>query len=96
MELGIANVAAITVLVYLIAAGIKATPLDNKWLPVICGVAGIILGLAALYFGMPDFPAHDPINAAAIGAVSGFAATGINQIGKQLAKSDYTGDTEDY
>lgn len=96
MELGIANVAAITVLVYLIAAGIKATPLDNKWLPVICGVAGIILGLAALYFGMPDFPAHDPINAAAIGAVSGLAATGINQIGKQLAKSDYTGDTEDY
>ena len=96
MEFGIANVAAITVLVYLIAAGIKATPLDNKWLPVICGVAGIILGLAALYFGMPDFPAHDPINAAAIGAVSGLAATGINQIGKQLAKSDYTGDTEDY
>ena len=79
-----------------IAAGIKATPLDNKWLPVICGVAGIILGLAALYFGMPDFPAHDPINAAAIGAVSGLAATGINQIGKQLAKPDYTDDTEDY
>ena len=96
MELGIANVAAITVLVYLIAVGIKATPLDNKWLPVICGVSGIILGLAALYFGMPDFPAHDPINAAAIGAVSGLAATGINQIGKQLAKPDYTDDTEDY
>lgn len=91
MELGIANVAVITVLVYLIAVGIKATPLDNKWLPVICGVSGIILGLAALYLGMPDFPAHDPINAAAIGAVSGLAATGINQIGKQLTKS---GDTE--
>lgn len=90
MELGIANVAAITVLVYLIAAGIKATALDNKWIPVICGVAGIILGLAALYFGMPDFPAHDPINAAAIGAVSGLAATGINQIGKQLAKGSDT------
>ena len=90
MELGIANVAAITVLVYLIAAGIKATPLDNKWLPVICGVAGIILGLAALYFGMPDFPAHDPINAAAIGAVSGLAATGINQISKQLTNGSDT------
>ena len=86
MELGIANVAVITVLVYLIAVGIKATPLDNKWLPVICGVSGIILGLAALYLGMPDFPAHDPINAAAIGAVSVLAATSINQIGKQLTK----------
>ena len=90
MELGIANVAVITVLVYLIAVGIKATPLDNKWLPVICGVSGIILGLAALYLGMPDFPAHDPINAAAIGAVSGIAATGINQIGKQLTKGSDT------
>ena len=88
MEFGIANVAAITVLVYLIAAGVKA--LDNKWIPVICGVAGIILGLAALYLGMPDFPAHDPINAAAIGAVSGLAATGINQIGKQLTKDSDT------
>ena len=35
---------------------------------------------------MPDFPANDVINAAAIGVVSGLAATGINQIGKQLQK----------
>ena len=90
MEFGIANVAAITVLVYLIAAGVKATALNNKWIPVICGMAGIILGLAALYLGMPDFPAHDPINAAAIGAVSGLAATGINQISKQLTNGSDT------
>lgn len=92
MELGIANVAAITVLCYLIAAGLKATAIDNKWLPVICGIAGVLLGIAALYLGMPDFPAHDPLNAAAIGAVSGLAATGINQIGKQLSKDKYTED----
>jgi ribonucleotide monophosphatase NagD (HAD superfamily) len=33
---------------------------------------------------MPDFPATDVINALAIGIVSGLAATGINQITKQL------------
>lgn len=83
-SIGVASVAAITVICYLAAAGLRATPLDNKWLPVICGVLGIALGLVALYIHMPDFPAADPINAAAIGAVSGLAATGINQIGKQL------------
>lgn len=90
MDFGIANVAAITVLCYLIAAGLKATSLDSKWLPVVCGVTGMILGIAALYLGMPDFPANDPLNAAAIGAVSGFAATGINQVGKQLGRGNGT------
>lgn len=90
MDFGIANVAAITVLCYLIAAGLKATSLDNKWLPVVCGVTGMILGIAALYLGIPDFPASDPLNAAAIGAVSGFAATGINQVGKQLGRNNGT------
>ena len=40
MDFGIAGVAAITVLCYLAAQGIKATPIDSKWLPVICGGAG--------------------------------------------------------
>ena len=49
MELGIATVAAITGLVYIIGLGVKATKLDNKWIPVICGVSGIVLGIVALY-----------------------------------------------
>ena len=84
MELGIATVAAITALVYVIGMGIKATTLDNKWIPVICGGSGIILGVVALYIGVPDFPATDPLTAAAVGAVSGLAATGINQAFKQI------------
>lgn len=87
MDFGIAGVAAITVLAYLIGQGVKASGLANKWIPVICGIAGLVLGIVALYI-MPDFPADDPITAAAIGAVSGFAATGINQIAKQAKKED--------
>ena len=86
MDFGIATVAAITALVYIVGLGIKATKLDNKWIPVICGVSGIILGIVALYIGVPDFPADDPVNAACIGAASGLAAVGVNQIGKQLGK----------
>ena len=80
MDFGIASVAAITVIAYLIGAGCKAsTRVPDTWIPVICGVVGAVLGAAGLYL-MPDFPAKDIVN------VSGFAATGINQIYKQAQK----------
>jgi hypothetical protein len=84
MDFGIANVVAITVLVYIIGIGIKATKLDNKWIPVICGVSGVILGIVAMAVGVPDFPATDPLTAAAVGGASGLAATGLDQITKQF------------
>lgn len=84
MDFGIATVAAITALVYIIGLAVKATKLNNKWIPVICGVAGVALGIAALYLGVPDFPAADPLTAAAVGGASGLAATGIDQAVKQL------------
>ena len=83
MDFGIASVAGITALCYLAAMAVKATSVDNKWLPVICGVIGAALGVVGMYT-MPDYPATDIINAAAGGAVSGLAATGINQMYKQL------------
>lgn len=83
MDFGIASVAAITVLCYLAAQAVKATPLDNKWLPVICGVLGAIFGVVGMAV-MPDFPATDYITSAAVGVVSGLAATGVNQVYKQL------------
>ncbi len=90
MELGIAGVAAITVIAYLIGQALKASALNNKWIPVICGVCGGALGAVAMRI-MPDFPATDYISAVAVGIVSGLAATGINQISKQIGK-DKTND----
>ena len=87
MDFGIAGVAAITVICYLVAQGLKATPINNKWLPVICGIFGGVLGVVGLII-MPDFPASDYITAVAVGIVSGLAATGANQIYKQLSKTD--------
>ena len=84
MEFGMVNVVAITVIVYIMGQGIKATKLDNKWIPVLCGVAGMALGIAALYLGVPDFPATDILTAAAVGGASGLAATGVNQTVKQM------------
>jgi hypothetical protein len=80
---GIQAIPVITVIVFLIAEAVKATPLDNKWLPVICGATGGILGIVAMFL-MPEFPAKDYLTAAAVGIVSGLAATGAHQIYKQL------------
>lgn len=83
MDFGIASVAGITVICYLIGQIIKATGLDNKWIPCIVGVVGGALGIAGLYL-MADFPATEPVTAIAVGIVSGLAATGVNQVSKQL------------
>lgn len=55
----------------------------DKWIPTICGV---VLGVVAWTVGVKDFPAHDWLNAAAVGIASGWAATGLNQSVKQLTK----------
>lgn len=83
-SLGIASVAAITMICYLVGLIVKATPLDHKFIPVACGLAGALIGLLWFVSGFPDFPAGDPVTAAAVGIVSGLAATGVNQAYKQL------------
>lgn len=82
-SLGITGVAAITVICLLIGQGVKASGLDNKFIPIICGVCGAVLGVVGMFL-IPDFPATDYITAAAVGIVSGLAATGANQVIKQL------------
>lgn len=86
MDFGIASVAAITVVCYLVGLLVKASPWNNdRYIPIACGLVGGVLGVAGLYF-MPDFPAGDPLTAVAVGIVSGLAATGVNQAAKQLSK----------
>lgn len=88
MEFGIANVAVITVLVYLVGMAVKESNINDKWIPTICGVAGVILGIVAFWIGVPDFPATDFLTAAAVGCASGLAATGVDQAVKQLKNKE--------
>ena len=81
--LGIAGVAVITVICYLNGQAVKASGLENKWIPIIVGTCGGVLGVAGMYL-MADFPAQDYLTAIAVGIVSGLAAVGVDQIGKQL------------
>lgn len=78
---GVASVVGITVICYLVGMVAKATAIDNKWIPVIVGATGAILGVVGVYV-IADFPATDIINALAVGIVSGLASTGADQIKK--------------
>mgnify|MGYP000181770631 FL=1 len=72
MDFGIGSVTAITAICYLGGMACKATTkVKDEVIPVVCGVTGGILGVAGMYL-MPEFPATDVINAAAIGIVSGW------------------------
>ncbi len=83
--MGLAGVAAISVICWLVGETVKLSSLEDKWIPVICGVCGGLLGLLGMRV-MPEFPAGDMMSAAAVGIVSGLAATGADQIGKQMKK----------
>lgn len=76
---------AITIICMLGAQGYKSIAPQRMYrhIPVLCGALGLILGMVS-YWCIPGYvPAENPLVAAAIGAVSGWAATGVNQIAKQ-------------
>ena len=81
---GIASVAVITVICYLIGMAVKATAIENKWIPIVVGVSGGVLGVVGMLI-MADFPATDYLTAVAVGIVRGLASTGVNQIAKQMS-----------
>lgn len=82
---GIGGVAVITIICYLVGEAIKVLAIDNKYIPVIVGLCGGLLGIPGMLL-MPDFPATDYMTAVAVGIVSGLAATGVNQMFKQVGE----------
>ena len=84
----VVTIPAIIVISYLVGMACKAIDrISDKFIPVIVGTAGAILGIVGLYT-MADFPADNILNALAIGIASGLASTGANQIVKQLRQGD--------
>lgn len=97
-ELGFIAFPAIVAICYLIGATFKAINNDtlNKFIPMICGFVGGILGVI-VFKTIPGYiPADNWLMALAIGIVSGFASTGINQVYQQFTKEEYVvKDTEE-
>lgn len=79
----IATVGSIAVIAFLAGLAWQKSPLDDKWIPVLCGVLGAVLGVVGM-LTMPEYPAANYIDAIAVGILSGLSATGVHQIYKQL------------
>lgn len=85
------TVPAIVFICYFIGFCVKTfVPTDkiDKFIPCICGICGAILGLVVFYTIPGYLDASNWLTALEIGIGSGLAATGINQIGKQLTKKE--------
>lgn len=90
-DLGFIAFPAIVVITYLVGATLKAINNDtlDKFIPVICGFVGGALGVV-VFLTIPGYiPAQNWLMALAIGIVSGFASTGINQVYKQFTQEEY-------
>ena len=75
--------------IYLIGAGLKAIGNEtlDRFIPVICGFCGGILGIV-VFKTIPGYlPADNWLLALYVGIGSGLAAVGVNQIYKQFSKS---------
>lgn len=89
--LNIASVPAIVLIVYWIVNLLKIVTNNNekfkRFIPVVACGTGVILGIV-IYFAVPQMiMAENIIYAIIIGGSSGLAATGTNQIFKQLSST---------
>lgn len=79
----IATVGSIAVIAFLCGLAWQKSPLNDKWIPVLCGTLGAVLGVVGM-LTMPNYPATNVLDALAVGILSGLSATGVHQIYKQL------------
>ena len=79
----IATVGSIAVIAFLAGLAWHMSPLNDKWIPVLCGALGAVLGVVGM-LTMSNYPAKNALDALAVGILSGLSATGVHQIYKQL------------
>lgn len=81
------GIPAIVVISYMITEIFKVF-INKKYLPIVAGISGGMLGCLSFVLQIDIMPANDIITALAIGIISGLAATGSNQIIKQIKKKE--------
>ena len=83
----IIGIPAIVVISYMITETFKMF-INKKYLPIVAGISGGMLGVLSFVLQIDIMPATDIVSALAIGIISGLAATGSNQIIKQIKKKE--------
>ncbi|MCL1791429.1 MAG: phage holin family protein [Peptococcaceae bacterium] len=85
MDFGFVTVPFISLMCYFLGMIIKTTPLDSRYIPILCGMFGALLG-ALSFFAMPEIIGGDLFTSIAVGLSSGLAATGVHQVSVQLSE----------
>ena len=80
------GIPTITVISYVLVEIIKKI-INKRYLPIVSGIIGGLLGLLMYVLKIEIMPSKDIISAMAIGIISGLASTGTDQIKKQLNKN---------
>ena len=90
MDYTFITIPVITSIVYVIIDIIKKATNNNekflRFIPLVAGALGIICGIVSFYFIPGVLNTDNVFVAIIVGAASGLAATGTNQIIKQLTK----------
>lgn len=76
----------IVIICYFVIAFLRKTKLPNELLPILSGCLGLLLSVAALYLVPSIVPETSIITVCIYGFFSGLAATGSNQVFKQMLK----------
>ena len=79
------GIPGIVVISYMITEIFK-TFIKKRYLPIVAGITGCGLGIVSYLLKISIMPAEDIITAAAIGIISGLAATGSNEVIKRIKK----------
>lgn len=92
--LEVATIPVIVFIVYWVINLLKLLTKNNenflKFIPLIATGLGAVLGVVVFYAVPEVMATENVLNAIMIGAASGSAATGVNQIFKQLIKNNDT------
>lgn len=94
----IVSVPVIVAIVYAAMAIYKHFLPAEKWvklIPLWSALLGVILGVVAYYAAPEIIPAENVLVAILIGGASGLAATGTNQIFKQIKKNKTDDNTDE-
>lgn len=96
MELAIATIPVITAVAFGLGQLYKLTPWNTKWIPLMCGIVGAILGVVIYFFTFDEFAIVEFLGYIASGIASGLAATGVHQAATKLIEDanhmdDYNG-----
>ena len=77
----------VTAFCYALGSVVKSSKrIDDNYIPVIVFLGGIAIGVLSYFFDLEGFTPKSVLTGVILGGISGWGATWVNQVKKQLSK----------